>query len=224
MRRIKASLASLGHTIDELNGIFITHEHSDHISAIKMLLKYFDVPIYATWDTYRGIISRFPEATGRVNIIKAGEPLSVGELNVLPFSTPHDAQGSVGYRVNAGGKSFALVTDIGFCSTNVLNAVRGADTVVLEANHDIVMLMNGPYPQYLCERILSKYGHLSNPDSGRFAVCLAESGTKRIILAHLSEKNNTPELAKREVSRALEGMDVELVVAPAKEMGEFYII
>ena len=224
MRRIKTSLASLNHTIDELNGIFITHDHSDHISAIKMLLKYFNVPIYATRDTYLGIIHHYPEATGKVNIIKADTPLSIGDMEIVPFSTPHDAKGSVGYRINAGGKSFALVTDIGFCSSNVLNAVKGSDTVVLEANHDIVMLMNGPYPQYLCERILSRYGHLSNCDSGRFACALAESGTKRIILAHLSDKNNTPELARREVSKALEGMDVELLVAPAKEMGEVYII
>lgn len=224
MRRIKTSLASLDHTIDELNGIFITHDHSDHISALKMLLKYYDIPIYATWDTYLGIIRHYPEATDRVSIIRAGEAMNLGEMEILPFATPHDAPGSVGYKVNADGKSFALVTDIGFCSTNVLNAVQGADTVVLEANHDVAMLMNGPYPYYLRERILSKYGHLSNSDSGHFAAALAESGTKRIILGHLSEKNNTPGLAKLEVSRALEGMDVELTVAPAKEMGEVYII
>lgn len=224
MRRIKTSLATLDHIIDELNGIFITHDHSDHISALKMLLKYYEIPIYATWDTYLGIIRYYPEATGRINILKAGESMTLGEMEILPFATPHDAPGSVGYRVNAGDKSFALVTDIGFCSSNVLNAVQGSDTVVLEANHDVAMLMNGPYPYYLRERILSKYGHLSNCDCGHFAVSLAESGTQRIILAHLSDKNNTPELAKHEVSRALAGMDVELLVAPAKEMGEVYII
>lgn len=224
MRRIKASLAVLGHTIDELNGIFITHDHSDHISAIKMLLKYFNIPVYATKDTYSGIVRRFPEACGRIEIINAGETLNFGEMEILPFSTPHDAAGSVGYKISANGRSFALVTDLGFCSTNVLSAVQGAHTVVLEANHDVNMLMNGPYPYYLRERILSKYGHLSNLDSGRFALALAEKGTQRIILAHLSEKNNTPELAWTEVSRALTGMDVALTVAPAKEMGEVYII
>lgn len=224
MRRIKTSLTALDYSIDGLDGIFITHDHSDHISALKMLLKYYDIPIFATWDTYLGIIRHYPEATGRVSILKPGEAMNLGEMEILPFSTPHDAPGSVGYKISAKGRSFALVTDIGFCSTNVLNAVQGANTVVLEANHDVAMLMNGPYPYYLRERILSKYGHLSNCDSGHFAAALAESGTKRIILAHLSEKNNTPELAECEVSKALTGMDVELLVAPAKEMGEVYII
>jgi phosphoribosyl 1,2-cyclic phosphodiesterase len=102
--------------------------------------------------------------------------------------------------------------------------VWGVDAIVLEANHDIEMLRNGPYPYYLQQRILSRYGHLSNVDCGQFAASLADTGTKRIVLAHLSEQNNTPEKAYSQVKRALADADVELTVAPRSEAGEVYII
>lgn len=224
MRRIKNSLGVLGRTIPELDGVFITHVHSDHIKALKMLLKYYDITIYATERTAQGILWQLPEAEGSIQCIAPGEIFTLGEMEILPFTTPHDAPGSVGYRFQAGDKSFGVVTDLGFPSADVFNAVRGVDAIMLEANHDVDMLMNGPYPYHLRQRILSKSGHLSNYDCGRLAAALAESGTRQIILAHLSTENNTPELAKSEVSLALEGLDVSLAVAPRSEMGEVYII
>lgn len=224
MRRIKNSLSVLGQSIPELDGIFITHDHSDHIKALKMLLKYYDITIYATDQTAQGIIWQLPEAEGNINCLTPGETFTLGDMEALPFPTPHDAAGSVGYRFQAGDKSFGVATDLGFPSADVYNAVKGVDTVMLEANHDVDMLMSGPYPYYLRQRILSKHGHLSNYDCGRLAAALADSGTRQIILAHLSKENNTPELAHDEVSRALEGKDVSLAVAPRSEMGEIYII
>ncbi len=224
MTRIKKSLAALGGELAAVDGVFITHDHIDHIRALKMLVKYYNIPIFATWDTYCGIVRQFPEVTGAVNILTCGEPLTLGELEIVSFPTPHDAVGSVGYRVNAEGVSFALVTDVGYITQQIYDTVWGVDAIVLEANHDIDMLRNGPYPYYLQQRILSRYGHLSNVDCGQFAASLAETGTKRIVLAHLSEQNNTPELAYSQVKRALAGADVELTVAPRSEAGEVYII
>lgn len=224
MRRIKNSLFSLDCLMERLDGIFITHDHTDHISALKMLLKYYSIPIFATAETAKGIVRQIPEAKDRISCLTPGEVFMIGELQVMPFSTPHDAPGSVGYRFEADGRSFGFVTDIGFVSSEVLEAVRGVDAAVLEANHDVDMLKCGHYPYYLKRRILSKFGHLSNTDCGALAAELAEAGMRQLILAHLSRDNNTPELARKEVSHALEGMDVVLSVAPRSEMGEVYII
>ena len=224
MTRIKKNLAALGENIESLDGIFITHEHSDHIKAVRMLLKYYDVPIFATPDTAWGIAYQIPEAEGKINCFPAGEHIPFGDIDILPIPTPHDALGSVGYRFEAEGRSFGVVTDIGYITKDIFDAMQGVDGVLLEANHDVDMLNHGPYPYFLRERILSRRGHLSNSDCGKFAAALAESGTHLVILAHLSDKNNTPELAKSEVSRALSGTDVMLTVAPRSDMGEVYTV
>jgi len=147
---------------------------------------------------------------------------------VCSFSTPHDAPGSVGYRLQAGCKSLVYATDLGWVTDEVAVAMGGADIAVIEANHDREMLRNGPYPGFLKKRILSKFGHLANNDSGKLAALLAVSGTRFIQLAHLSRENNTPELARETVRLALckegieTGRDVELDVAPPYSMGRTY--
>ena len=224
MTRIRKSLAALGGELAMLDAIFITHDHIDHIRALKMLAKYYNIPIFATWETYCGIVRQFPELNGAVNILSCASPITVGEVEVVSFPTPHDAPGSVGYRVNAEGGSFAVVTDVGYITQIIYDAVRGVDAIVLEANHDVDMLLTGPYPYYLKQRILSRYGHLSNVDCGQFAASLADTGTKTVVLAHLSAENNTPELADNTVRRALGGADVTLDVAPRSETSKVYII
>ena len=224
MTRIRKGLSALGESIDSLDGIFITHDHWDHINAIKMLLKYYSVPIYATPDTAAGIEYQIPESRGRIAPISPDERLSFGCIDILPFSTPHDAPGSVGYRFDADGKSFGILTDIGYVTKNIYDIMQGVDGILLEANHNVDMLQHGPYPYYLRQRILSKKGHLSNDECGLFAADLADSGTKLVILAHLSDKNNTPEQALSEVCGAVGNRELTVTVAPRKDPGEVYII
>jgi phosphoribosyl 1,2-cyclic phosphodiesterase len=170
------------------------------------------------------------EAAPCVTCFEAGTEFVLGEISVTSFLTPHDTPESVGYRFFDGKRSLVFVTDIGCVTRTVLDAVLGADMAVIEANHDLVMLKNGPYPAYLKRRILSEHGHLSNDDSGRLATRLAETGTRRIVLAHLSKENNTPRLAFDTVGGALKsrgavvGGDVELETAPADTMGRIYIL
>lgn len=199
MRRIKTALASFGITPDMINGIVITHEHTDHISGLKMLNKYYKIPVYATFGTTEGILCGVPELEDSISAFHAGDGFTLGSMELTSFPTPHDARESVGYTVSADSRTLSFVTDIGYVTRSIFESVKGSDTVVLESNHDIEMLSSGPYPYFLKQRILSHTGHLSNPDCAALAAELVRSGTRRLILAHLSRENNTPSLAYNEV-------------------------
>ncbi len=231
MTRIKKSLVSIGMSMEEISGILVTHDHWDHIGGLKMLLKYYDVPTYATEGVAKSICRLIPKAERCVNVFSAGDAFDVGDFSVSSFQTPHDASGSVGYVLRGcGGKTAAYVTDLGWVTQEIYDAVLGADIAIIEANHDVDMLKNGQYPYHLKKRILSKQGHMSNELCGKFAAALAEQGTKQFILAHLSEHNNTPQTAYTAVCSAFEskgmrvGEDVKLYVAPAREMSGIYIV
>jgi phosphoribosyl 1,2-cyclic phosphodiesterase len=230
LRRITTSLKQFGITPDELQGVLITHEHSDHINGIKMLVKYHKMPVFAPLGVAEALCALLPEARDSVTWFHAGTEFVLGEIAVRSFLTPHDTPESVGYRFETEKRSLVYATDIGCVTPTILDAALGADMAVIEANHDIRMLKCGNYPAYLKRRILSERGHLSNDDSGRLACRLIDSGTKRIVLAHLSKENNTPRLAYDTVGGALKrqgaaiGSDIELDTAPADEMGKLYII
>lgn len=213
MRRIEEALNTCGASMKDIAGVLITHEHSDHVSGLKTLLKHFDTPVYAPHTVANHLRGMLPEIEDHINIINVGEHFSIGSLNVIAFHTPHDAPGSVGYRVEGNG-CFALATDMGHVTDEVFNALKGADTVLIESNHDEKMLVNGRYPLYLKRRILSDFGHLSNRCCAELARELAKSGTRRIILGHLSRENNTPQIAQGAVLAALEGLDTQLCCAP----------
>lgn len=213
MRRIQQSLAQTDLSIREIGGVLITHEHSDHISGLKMLIKHHSVPVYAPHTVANRLRGCLPEAEPCLHIIPVNESFPLGELSVTAFHTPHDTDESVGYRVR-GDQVFALATDMGHVSDEVSSALTGADTVLIEANHDEEMLRYGPYPFYLKRRILSDHGHLSNACCAQLARALALSGTKRIILGHLSRENNTPSLAMQAAREATADLPVELYCAP----------
>ncbi len=213
LRRTESALAQLGHRINEIGGVLITHEHSDHISGLKMLLKYHRLPVYAPRTVASRLRGMLPEIEGCLRVIPVGEAFRVGGLSVTAFHTPHDTDESVGYRVQGEGV-FALATDMGAVTDEVEQALTGADTVLIESNHDEQMLRYGGYPIYLKRRILSDRGHLSNANCALLARTLAESGTSRIVLGHLSRENNKPELALAASRAALEGTGTWLCCAP----------
>ena len=213
MRRVLSALAQTGHTVQDIGGVLITHEHSDHISGLAMLCKHHRLPIYAPHTVASRLSGQLPMLEGCLRLAPVGENFAVGGLVVRSFHTPHDTDESVGYRVEGDGV-FALATDMGCVTEEVRAGLLGADTVLIEANHDEEMLRYGPYPVYLKRRILSDRGHLSNDSCAALARQLAESGTKRIILGHLSRENNTPERAMAAARQALLGTETELYCAP----------
>lgn len=212
MRRVKSALAEAELNVEDITGVLTTHEHSDHVSGLKMLCRHYDIPVYAPHTVASRLAGKIPETEENIHIIPVNEEFYIGNLKVRAFHTPHDTDESVGYRVEGEG-IFALSTDMGHVTDEVLEGLMGADTVLIESNHDEQMLKEGPYPAYLKRRILSDRGHLSNKACAQLAKTLSDNGTENIILGHLSRENNIPGLAKR-TTEAVLGKSEGLYVAP----------
>ena len=220
-RRITQSLAALSLTLDDLDGILITHEHIDHVRALGTLQKKHAVPLYASFGTAAALDYPAPY----LHAFAADETFTIKDLQIRSFRTSHDAKESVGYRIESSDGSLAVLTDTGFITDDAHDAALGADMLLLESNHDVVMLKNGGYPYYLKQRILGECGHLSNEAAAEFAVECVRAGTSDILLAHLSGENNTPSLAEYAVGRALQarGLSVRLAAAPRDTISEVHI-
>lgn len=219
-RRIECALRQIKQLDDapplsRVGALLVTHEHSDHIAGLPTLAKKYRIPIHMTEDSARAMLrsQKYLPTADCITVHPRTFELKVGEITVRSFATPHDSASSVGYRVSAGGQTLALATDIGHITHTVENALYGADTVILESNHDVNMLLSGSYPYELKRRILSDHGHLSNEIASEFAKKLAESGTRQIVLAHLSPENNMPELALTTAKLRLAGTGCNIVVA-----------
>lgn len=214
-KRIETTLKSLGADISKLGAIFITHEHSDHISGLPTISKKYGIPIHITEGSAREMLrsAKYLPTADHVTLHPPLFSASVGEISVKSFATPHDSVCSVGYVIKAGGETLALATDIGHISDEIRENLFGAESVILESNHDENMLLSGSYPYDLKRRILSDRGHLSNDNAADFAYSLATSGTKRIVLAHLSPENNIPALALETSLSKLRETGCEVIVA-----------
>ena len=200
-RRIKNSLAELGTSIEELDGVFITHEHRDHVSGLATMSKKYNVPIYASMNTWSAMYCRelMPDQCCKV----LTESMDIGQVKVEPFSISHDAADPVGYKFYNGSSKCSVVTDLGIVTETVNQAIAFSDVLVLESNHDVAMLEKGPYPWHLKRRILSNRGHLSNLAAGWALAALEKKPSMQVFLAHMSQKNNDPELAMHTVGTIL---------------------
>ncbi len=218
-RRINSALKTLGLTAGDLSGICITHEHSDHIAGLATLTKNYRVPVYATPGTGRQLCYRVAFLEDLLTTFTPGQALEIGGLTVETFPTLHDTAQPCGYALSNGSRKAAVVTDLGAVTEEVRRGIRGADLLVVEANHDVEQLLSGPYPYYLKERILGDRGHLSNEAGAALAREGVDAGAHTIVLAHLSHENNTPAMARNAAEAALAGRNVTLTVAPRNEMG-----
>lgn len=204
-KKIDAALQEINQDPKELNGIFITHEHSDHIKGIGVLSRKYDIPIYAnseTWSAMEGSIGKVKEHN--IKVIDKRSVTEINDMNVKAFNIPHDAVAPMGYTVNSGQKSISVATDFGTFTKEIYDNIKESEVILLESNHDINMLKFGPYPYQLKRRILSEIGHLSNDDCGSAIVELCKCyRNKKIILGHLSNTNNQPDLAYQTVLNVL---------------------
>jgi len=200
LTEIKTRLASAGVSVSEISAMVITHEHNDHIRGLKVLEKATGAPIYAHFNLERLLAKSAP--IHKIHAFNT-QPFMVGEVLVTPFPVSHDSINCQGFTFEHCGQKFAYATDLGFVSGENLAHLIGAKLVMIEANHDRDMLRNGPYPPILKARIESKNGHLSNTQCAEVVTKLALNGTRFFALAHLSEHNNTPELAFGTIANAL---------------------
>lgn len=209
--RVAKALESVGVSPAALDGILVTHEHTDHIQGVGVLSRKYDVPVYATEGTWAAMESKLGAIAAKNRcIIEPEINFFLGPVEIMAFSTPHDAASSVGYAFELDNSRFALATDIGCVRDSWLKHVLGADAVLLESNYDPDMLKAGPYPYDLKKRILSRRGHLSNDDAGATAAKLINAGARQVVLGHLSKENNFPELALQSAEAILFSEGIEI--------------
>jgi phosphoribosyl 1,2-cyclic phosphodiesterase len=192
-----------------LSAILITHEHTDHVYGLAVLARKLNVPIFMTDATHqawaravRDSVGEKPEV-GKLELFSSGCRFQIGDIAVTPFTIPHDAADPVGFAFRSEGIKVAIATDLGYIPPNVCDHLRGCDVLVIESNHDVEMLRGGPYPWSVKQRVMSRVGHLSNDALADFFASDYDGSAAYVVLAHLSEQNNHPEIARRAAEKAL---------------------
>lgn len=224
-KKIDEAVNMVGEDPKKIDGIFITHEHSDHIKGVGILSRKYDIPIYAcseTWQAMEASLGKIKEHN--IKIMDRRSTVNIKDLSIKSFNIPHDAVAPVGYTVMSKDKQVSIATDFGTFTEEIHDNIKNSEIILLESNHDVNMLKFGPYPYTLKRRILSEIGHLSNEDCGNAILQILKSGLgKKIVLGHLSNTNNHPDLAFQTVLNVLEekgvkqGEDVVISMANRKE-------
>ncbi|MDY2908898.1 MAG: MBL fold metallo-hydrolase [Candidatus Faecimonas sp.] len=210
---LKRSLEENSLSFEQFSGILITHSHKDHINGLKSLIKHTNLVVYIPEKMYPDLEEIVPPH--RCKFIE--DKFEIQDVEVELIHTSHDAPCSVGYIISFDNKSLVYVTDTGYINRKYLAKMVNMDIYVIEANHDEIMLMDGPYPRFLKERVISDKGHLSNKTTAKYLKKIIGKNTKCIILAHLSEKNNTEEKALEAVREELDNNSINVIVARQKE-------
>ncbi len=210
-KEVNKRLKKVNSSVEEIDAILLTHEHGDHIQGAGVISRRCDVPIYASQGTWQEAQDKLGKITTANKKIINKDNLILGDLKITPFSISHDAKQPFGYSIYHQDCKVAIATDTGEVTAEVKDAVKGAEFVILESNHDLEMLKIGPYPWSLKKRVMSAKGHLSNDDAGAAVVDLVKNSTNQIMLAHLSQDNNIPELAYLTIKNMLAdaGMEIE---------------
>jgi phosphoribosyl 1,2-cyclic phosphodiesterase len=204
-------LHGLGEHTEEISAILITHEHSDHVAGLQRLATKLNVPVFLTEGTHHAWNRAMRDEEGQVPELpksehfSAGRSFRVGDIEVSPFTIPHDAADPVGFTFRVEGMKIGFATDLGYMPASVRNHLRGCHVLVMESNHDVEMLRSGPYPWSVKQRVMSRVGHLSNDSLAEFFSNDYDGVAEYVVLAHLSEQNNHPEVARASAEQALRG-------------------
>lgn len=207
---VEKRLARLGRAPADISAILVTHEHSDHIGGVGRLARKYDIPV---WSTPGTLAAARDADIASPNLFNCHRPFAVGELEVLPFPVPHDAREPCQFVFDDGAARLGVLTDIGSLTPHVLRSLDGVDALILEFNHDTAMLADGPYPPRLKQRVGGDFGHLNNAQAADLLERLDRSRLRRLVAAHLSEKNNHPDRVRETLDATLAGDDCDVVIA-----------
>jgi phosphoribosyl 1,2-cyclic phosphodiesterase len=203
-REISRRLEAIAEDPDGIDAVLITHEHTDHSAGLRMLLKDLAIEAFLTPGTIRTMGAAEFEMNGsKIVAMEPGQAFTLGDLEIFPYRVPHDAAEPVAFHLTCAGVKVAQLTDVGYLPDDVAGRLRGSHVLIMESNHDLEMLRVGPYPWNLKQRLMGRFGHLSNTAVGRFLQDQFDGDAEHILLAHLSSQNNHPELARYEAARAL---------------------
>lgn len=222
-KKIIDALASINIGIETISAIIVTHEHSDHTQSIATLSKKYNIPVYANKKTWEAMPDK-KEKMAEKNIFyfNNNKPFSLNDITILPFDIPHDAANPCGFTISDFNSKISIATDIGHMTTSIMDNIKNSNFLLLEANYEPDVLKYSSYPFHLKERIASPIGHLSNIDAGKAINYLADFGVKNIMLGHLSNENNFPELAYKSVLEQIEHKDLNLSVANRFSPSDFF--
>ncbi|MGX6961681.1 MBL fold metallo-hydrolase [Vagococcus xieshaowenii] len=211
-KKITSLLAEIDRTPDELDAIFVTHEHTDHIKGVGILSRKYGIDIYANELTWQAMAKNIGNiALDHRHLFEMGKTLTFGDIDVESFGVSHDAAAPQFYQFHRNNKAFAVLTDTGYCSDRIKGTIKNADAYVIESNHDVEMLRMGNYPWHLKQRILGDKGHLSNEDGALVMTELIGDKTKKLFLGHLSRENNIKELAHMTMNHTLQVHDIDTI-------------
>jgi phosphoribosyl 1,2-cyclic phosphodiesterase len=221
-RELEKRLASIGEQAGGIDAVLVTHEHSDHISGLARLTRRVGVPIYLTRLTAPAI--EWENVTPQIEPFQAGSSFAIGEIEVDSFTIPHDAVDPVGFILRVQGVKIGVVTDLGYIPDSIKFHLHGCQVLLLESNHDLEMLKVGPYPWAVKQRVMSRNGHLSNDVVGDYLCHEFDSSIATLILGHLSEHNNHPEIVRLVAQQAIDrrGLETRLVIANQKQPTEVF--
>ena len=222
-KKIVDALASINIGIENISAILVTHEHSDHTQSIATLSKKYNIPVYANKKTWEALADK-KEKMSKENIryFNNNTSFNLDDITVLPFDIPHDAADPCGFCIKDSESKISIATDIGHMTSSILDNIKNSNFLLLEANYEPDVLKCSSYPFHLKERIASPIGHLSNIEAGKTINYLADFGVKNIMLGHLSNENNFPELAYKSVLEQIENKDLTLNVASRFEPSQFF--
>lgn len=209
-KTIEKALSSIHQSPNDIDGIFVTHEHIDHIKGVGVLSRKYDIPIYTNESTWKAMSKNIGKIKEHNIKIILNDYVNIKDMDIVSYKISHDAIDPRGYEICSENKCACIATDLGFLSKELKEILYNADVILLESNHDVEMLKFGPYPYNLKRRILSKIGHLSNDDCGKAILDIINNKFKKVILGHLSKTNNYPELAYQTVINILNDNKVNL--------------
>lgn len=224
-KKIVDALASINVEIESISAILITHEHSDHTQSIATLSKKYNIPIYANKKTWHSMVDKKSKISeNNIFYFNNNKPFTLDDLTIFPFDIPHDAANPCGFSISDSDSKVSIATDIGHMTNSILNNLKDSNFVLLESNYEPDVLKYSPYPFRLKQRIASPIGHLSNIEAGKAINYLANNGVKNIMIGHLSNENNFPELAYKSVLEQIDDKNLNLNVASRFEPSQVFDI